>query len=355
MALSSTVKAGTELSSRDREILKDIIRTYVTSGEPVSSRLLSKHVEHGVSAATIRNVMADLEEIGLLRQPHTSAGRVPTEAAYRLYIESLMRSRKVPVRQRRYIEGRLSEAPDAEGKVGIVGELLSELSSRIGLVMTPAVEDVVLRSADFVPMGKHQVLCVFVSESGFVDNVVVEVKEEIGRDELVRFSNFLSERYAGRKLAEIRRELLQSLAEAKGDVDRWLTQAIDLAGQAFGRAPNRAVLVQGANALLDQPELKDLHRVQRMLDTFADNARMTHLLSLCLERRDGVRVIMGADSEVTSELDFSLVAIPYGTETSTLGSLGVLGPARMEYPRLVPLVQYLGRALSRSLSAIEDE
>ena len=342
-----------KLNPRDREILKDIIRTYVVSGEPVSSRAVSKHVEHGLSAATIRNVMADLEEVGLLRQPHTSAGRVPTEAAYRLYIESLMRARRISAKEKRYIDGELAQASDADAKVVVVGQLLSELSSQIGMVMTPTVEDIVLRSADFVPMGK-QVLCVFVSEAGFVENVVVECQEEIPRQELVRFSNYVTDSFAGQKLPDIRAHLLQEMAEAKGDVDNWLSQAMAIARQAFDKPTARAVVVKGTNALLDQPELKDIARVQRMLDTFADNARLTHLLSQCLEARDSVRVLMGADSDVTSELEFSLVGVPYGTESSTLGSLGVLGPSRMEYPRLVPLVRYLGEALSRALTQEEE-
>ncbi len=343
------------LIPRDREILKDIIHTHMSSGEPVSSRAVSKHDQHGLSAATIRNVMADLEELGLLRQPHTSAGRVPTEAAYRLYIESLMRARKVPVKEQRYIDQTIARAADADHKVDVVGQLLSELSSQIGVVLTPAVNDIVLRSADFVPMGKHQVLCVFVSESGFVDNVVVEIEEEIARRDLVRFSNFITSGFSGHKLPHIREQLLQEMVEARTDVDQWLSRALEVAKEAFGKTEERGVLVKGANTLLGQPELKDLDRVQKMLDTFADNARLAHLLSLCLETNDSVRVYMGSDSEVTSELDFSLVAVPYGTESSTLGSLGVFGPSRMEYPRLVPLVRYLGETLSKSLTAVEQD
>ncbi len=356
-AKKQTSPAGAEhrLNPRDREILKDIIHTHMSSGEPVSSRAVSKHDQHGLSAATIRNVMADLEELGLLRQPHTSAGRVPTEKAYRLYIESLMRARKVPVKEQRYIDQTIARAADGDRKVDVVGQLLSELSSQIGVVLTPAVNDIVLRSADFVPMGKHQVLCVFVSESGFVDNVVVEIEEEIARRDLVRFSNFITDSFAGRKLPNIREQLLQEMVEARSDVDQWLSRALEVAKEAFGKTEERGVLVKGANTLLGQPELKDLDRVQKMLDTFADNARLAHLLSLCLETTDSVRVFMGSDSEVTSELDFSLVAVPYGTESSTLGSLGVFGPSRMEYPRLVPLVRYLGETLSKSLTAVEQE
>lgn len=340
------------LSARDREVLRDIIHTYVATGEPVSSRLLSKHAQHRVSSATIRNVMADLEDLELLRQPHTSAGRVPTEKAYRLYIENLMRMRRVSARERRYIDDQLDIAAAADELVSIASHLLSELSSQVGVVLTPAAPDIVLRSADFVPLGGHRVLCVLVSQSGFVDNVVVETETEIERADLVRFSNFFTEQYAGRTLREVRDHLLRTMAEERQQLDAWLRQAMAFAQQALADQV-RDVLVEGASTLLGRPELSDLERVRRMLDTFADKARLANVLSLCLEAGDGVRVYLGEDSEVTSELEFSVVATPYGVEGTALGSLGVIGPSRMEYPRVVPLVRYLGETLTRALAREE--
>lgn len=339
------------LPDRAREILRDIIHTHIATGEPVSSRILAKHAQHHLSAATIRNVMADLEDQGLLRQPHTSAGRVPTEDAYRLYIESLMQTRQVSASERRYIDDQLDIAGAADELVSIASHLLSELTSQVGVVLTPSSEDIVLRSADFVPIGGQRVLCVLVSQSGFVDNTVIDAGAEIDRGDLVRFSNFLTDHYAGRTVREIRDELLHTMAEERRHLDAWLRHAMAFAQQALAdQAAPRDVLVEGASSLLGRPEFSDLERVRRMLDTFADKARLANVLSLCLEAGDGVRVYLGEDSEVTSELEFSVVAAPYGADGTALGSLGVIGPARMEYPRVVPLVRYLGQTLTRALA-----
>lgn len=349
----SAVNLDGSLSARDRDILKDIIHTYVASGEPVSSRTVSKH-EHGLSAASIRNVMADLEDMGLLRQPHASAGRVPTEQAYRFYVESLMRARRLSTKDKRYIDQRLENAEGAEELIAKVGRLLSELSHQAGVVLAPAVDEVVLRSADFVPLSGERVLCVLVSEGGFVDNVVIDSEVEMTREDLLRFSNYVTEHFAGLRLREIHRRLLETMAEERQGVNHWLTRAMSFAERALSGADERQVVVEGATSLLDRPELSDLDRVRRMLDTLADRARLANMLSRCLESDGGVRVFMGEDSEVTQALEFSLVAAPYGRPDSPLGSLGVLGPSRMEYPRMIPLVRYLGRTLSRVLAETDD-
>lgn len=337
-----------KLTPRDREILKDVILTFVLSAEPVSSRSVSKHGRLGLSAATIRNVMADLEEWGYLMQPHTSAGRVPTPAAYHLFIESMMQVRKVPARDRRYIEDNLRSG-DADQILGAATHLLSELSKQVGVVVTPAVGDTVLKAVDFVPISGRKVLCVVVSAAGFVDNKVVETEEEIPREELVRISNYVTENFAGQSLREIRAQLLKRMAEERAEVNRMLALAIALTREGLNIDGGPEVLVDGATVLLTQPELGDIGRVRRMFEAFADKARLVKLLNRCIQGQ-GVRVLIGNDSELTSELDFSLVATPYGVGDQTLGTLGILGPSRMEYDRVIPLVHFLGETLSRALA-----
>lgn len=343
------------MSDREQSILKDIIHTYVLTGEPVSSRTVSKHAEHGLSAASIRNVMADLEDLGLLCQPHTSAGRVPTETAYRLYVETLMTRSSLSPHDKRYIEDRLREAGDVEQMMAAITHLLSELSDQVGVVLTPAVEEIALKSADFVPIGRRRVLCVLVSTSGFIDNVMVRTEEELSRDDLVRMSNYVTESFAGKRLRRIREDLLRLMADEKSDVDSWLSGALRLAQQAMRGSAEQEVLLEGASSLLARPELSDVVRVRRMLDTFADKARLVNLLSSCLESEGGVRVFIGKDSDVTSELDFSMVATTYGSGDGALGSLGVIGPSRMEYPRMVPLVRHLGKTLTRALAEADSD
>jgi heat-inducible transcriptional repressor len=341
-------KDPAKLTPRDREILKDIIVSYILSAEPVSSRSVSKQGRLGLSAASIRNVMADLEEWGYLMQPHTSAGRVPTAAAYHLFIESMMQVRKVPARDRRYIEDNLRSG-DADQILGAASHLLSELSQQVGVVVTPVVGETVLKAVDFVPINGRKVLCVVVSAAGFVDNKVIETEEEIPREELVRISNYLTESFCGHTLREIRDRLLKLMAEERAQVNRMLALAIELAREGLNIDGGPEVLVDGTTVLLTQPELGDIGRVRRMFEAFADKARLVKLLNRCIQG-SGVRVLIGDDSDLTSELGFSLVGAPYGVGDQTLGTLGILGPSRMEYERVIPLVHFLGETLSRALA-----
>ncbi len=338
------------LSPRDREILRDIIVTYVLSAEPVSSRSVAKQGRLGLSAATIRNVMADLEEWGYLVQPHTSAGRVPTPAAYHMFIASMMQSRKLPARERRYIEENLASTPaDADQLISIASHLLSELSQQVSIVVAPAIGDTVLKAVDFVPVAERKALCVVVSQVGFVDSRIIETEEEISREEMTRISNYLTENFAGHTLRDIRDRLLRQMTEDRLQVDNLLARTIELARDGLDLDSRPEVLVDGASALLARPELADIQRVRRMFEAFTDKARLVRMLNGCIQG-GGVRVLIGDDSDLTSELDFSLVASAYGLGEQPLGTLGIFGPSRMDYQKIIPLVHYLGHALSRALS-----
>jgi heat-inducible transcriptional repressor len=337
------------LSARDCEILEETIRIYTLSGEPVSSRSIAKRQGRALSAATIRNVMADLEELGYLMQPHTSAGRVPTRAGYHFYIDSLMRSRGVPIRDRRQIEETLSAVlPDADHLMASASHLLSEMTQQIGIVITPTLAETVLRSVSFVNLSDSKVLCVVVSASGFVDNKVIETKKPAAREELVRISNYLTDAFAGLTLRQIRDRLLNLMAEDRATMDRLLANAMEFARQALLESERPDVLVEGTAALLSQPELNDIERVRRLLETFADKAELVTVLGHLIEG-PGVRVVIGNDSDLTSGLDFSLVATPYGIGEHQMGTVGIFGPSRMEYQKVIPIVNYFGERLSRVL------
>jgi heat-inducible transcriptional repressor len=338
------------LSARDRDILKDVILTYILTAEPVSSRSVSKHGQLGLSAATIRNVMADLEEWGFLAQPHTSAGRVPTRAAYHLFISTMMEARAIPAKERQYIEDNLKDVPaDADELMEVTSHLLSELTNQVGIVLTPTWGDTVLKSVNFVPLSERKILCVVVSTTGFVENKVLQMEEEISADELVRISNYLTENFAGQTLREIRERLLRRMAEERAQMNRWLATTLELAQRGLDVHPMPGVVLEGASAVLTQPELADLQRVRRMFEAFHDKARLVTLLNQCI-RGGGVRVVIGEDSDLTEELGFSLVAKSYGAGERTLGTLGIFGPSRMEYQKIIPLVDFLGETLSRALS-----
>jgi heat-inducible transcriptional repressor len=337
-----------DLCHRDLEILKDVILAHVLNAEPVSSRTVARFGQTGLSAASVRNIMADLEEWGYLSQPHTSAGRVPTRDGYHLFIDTLMQAEQVPEEKRRYIETHLNEGSgDAEHLAEATSHLLSELTQQVGIVVTPVPGQTVLKTVEFVPLSGRQVLCVVVSTAGFVDNTLIETEKPVEREKLVRISNYLNENFAGLTLVEIRDRLLAKMAEERATMDELMGLAIELARKGLEPKGDQDVLVDGASMLLGQPELSDLGRVRRLLETFSDKARLVQMLNECI-RGEGVRVLIGEDSDLTSELDFSLVATTYGTDRAA-GALGIFGPARMEYPKVIPLVHYLGNRLSRML------
>ena len=336
------------LNTRDREILRDVIYTFISAGEPVSSRAVAKQERHGLSSASIRNIMADLEEKGYLRQPHTSAGRVPTPSGYHFYIEALMRQRTVPAKERRYIDSHLEAAGDADERMAAASQLLSELTHQVGVVLIPALADTVLKTVEFVPVSGRRVLSVVVSSSGFIDSKLVEVEEPVGREELVRAGNYVTDSFGGLTLREIRDRLILAMDDERAQVDRLMSLSIALAKMSLSPG-GPELLMDGTAELLTQPELADLSRVRRLFEAFHDKARLVRLLNQCLAG-GGVRAWIGDDSELTSELDFSLVAAPYRTGERVLGSLGILGPSRMEYDKVIPLVEYLADTLSEALA-----
>jgi heat-inducible transcriptional repressor len=340
------------LAQRDRDVLRDVIRSYILTGEPVSSRSVAKMEHLAVSAATIRNVMADLEDLGYLAQPHTSAGRVPTAAGYHLFIESLMQNQALDSEDRRFIDESLRSGAGAEELVASASHVLSRLSGQAALVVIPALGDTVLKAVEFVPLGGRRVLCVVVSANGFVDNKPIELEETLSREDLVRIGNYLTENFAGLTLSEVRDRLLALMAQERAQVDRLMSLAIQMGRQGLQASSQPGVVVDGAAALLAMPELADIDRVRRLLDAFEDKARLVLMLSRCVEGR-GVRVFIGEDSELTSELGFSLVATSYAAGERTLGSLGIFGPSRMEYHRIIPLVHYLAERLGRGLEPVE--
>lgn len=334
-----------QLNARDREILREVVRNYIISGTPVSSRTVAKERRLGLSAATIRNSMADLEEAGLLSQPHTSAGRVPTEHGYRTYIEALMPTHGLDREDKRQIDESLPAEVEGEELMSRAGQVLSDLTHQIGIVLTPAVGDTVLRTVSLVPLSGSRVLCVVVSAADFVDHKIIALDAPISREALVEASNYLTDHFAGLTLRQARDELLVLMAKERAQVDRWLAATLAMANQAFGTDSAAEVVVEGTSAVLTQPELSDVQRVRRLVEKFNDRAQLVTVLNQLIQG-EGVRVVIGEESELTSDVDFSLVATNYSAGQQALGTVGIFGPSRMEYERVIPLVDYLGERLS---------
>ena len=326
-----------------------MIQTFIHTGAPVSSRSLARMAKHRLSSASIRNVMADLEDSGYLSQPHTSAGRVPTAAGYHYYIDTLMQNRTLSAEDRQYIKENLEQVlTDVEDLMGMVTHLLTEMSHQIGIVLAPMISEATVKAIHFLKLTGRRALCVLESEGGLVEHRVVQTLQRMSPEELVEISNYLTDHFAGQTLREIRDRLLVMMADDRERITQLLASAISLAQQALGTVEEPELLFEGTESVLTQPELSDVVRVRRLLETFTDKAELVRVLDQLIGGT-GTHVIIGEDSELTSDLDFSLVATTYGSTDKVLGALGIFGPSRMEYDKVVPLVDFLGRTVSETL------
>jgi heat-inducible transcriptional repressor len=343
------------LDTRSRAILREIIRVHVDTGKPVSSRTLFKSNRFGLSPASIRNIMADLTDSGFLAQPHTSAGRVPTDKAYRLYIDELMRHRKVADDVREQIDSDLSLAgADVRRLFQAASQLLSRLSGEVGFVVAPDALHTTLKSLRFLRVAPGKVLVVQINEPDVVLSRVLEVETDYAPAELEVLSEQMTREYGGRTLDEARSMLLSAMKAEKAACDRMLARGLTLAGRAFDRreADGERVYVDGASKLLDKPEFSDVDSLRRIFKTFDEKARLLGLVTRYLDAR-GTCVVLGSETLLTADPRLSAVLTSYGPRETLTGMLGVIGPARREYPRVIPVVELLGRAVSDRLEARE--
>lgn len=338
------------LDIRSRAILREIIRVHVDTGKPVSSRTLFKSNRFELSPASIRNIMADLTDAGFLAQPHTSAGRVPTDQAYRLYIDELMRHRRVADNVREQIDSDLALAgTDVRGLFQAASHLLSQLSGEVGFVVAPDALHTVIKSLRFLWVAPRKVLVVQINEPDVVLSRVIEVETEYTPGELEAVSEQMTREYGGRTLHDVRTSLLAAMNAEKAACDRMLARALELTGRALERRETEeSVYVEGASQLLDLPEFSDVDSVKRIFRTFDEKARLLDLVTRYLDAK-GTCVILGSETALTADPRLSAVLTSYGRGETLTGMLGVIGPSRREYPRVIPVVELLGRAVSDRL------
>ena len=342
------------LDDRTRTILKEIIRVHVDTGRPVSSRTLFKSNRFQLSPASIRNIMADLTDGGFLKQPHTSAGRVPTDAAYRLYIDELMRHRKVAPDVREQVDSDLASAgADVTRLFHTASRLLSRLSSEVGFVLAPDALHTVVESLRFLPVAPRKVLVVQISEPGVVLSRVIETEDDYSPRELEEAGERITREFCGRSLHEVRRLLEQAMAEEKAAYDRMLKRALALGRRALeGTEEEEHLYVDGTATLLDKPEFADLDSIRKLFRAFDEKARLLDLMTRYLDS-ERTCVVLGSEADLATDPRLSAVLTSYGTGETLTGMLGVIGPARREYPRVIPVVELLGRALSERLEGRE--
>ena len=342
-----------ELDARAREVLREIVMQHVATGEAISSRTLARCGRFQLSPASLRNVMADLEDLGYLAHPHTSAGRVPTDRGYRFFINHLMTSRKLAQRERVAIDEQVSQATEMEEVLQHASRLLARMADQVGVVFMPTLLQFAIRSLDFVPVTGNKVMCVIVGTNGVVVNKIIDSRFPVTRDELEKISRFITVEFSGMTLDAIRHRLVRLTEEERAANDEMLQKTIALGIEAVNDVSplEHELYVEGAASILSKPEYADPQSFRKTFLALQEKERLIDLLNSCLTE-EGLQILVGSESDFTHLHNFSIVARSYGSHNTPLGIVGIIGPMRMEYARMTPLVDYLGRALSRK---IEEE
>lgn len=338
------------LSDRARDVLHAIIREYISTGGPVGSQQLARTSGFEVSSATLRNVMADLEDLGYLEKPHTSAGRVPTDRAYRFYVDTLIRLRDPNPRDRDLIQRGISSGAPLEDALQEAGRLLHFLTRHAGVVVTPRPTSGTFHRIEFVRLREGRVLAILVDQDGQVHNRPVALDFEMSPEELVRASNYLSELLEKLPLEQVRGRIEQELAQDQAAYDQLVAKALKLGLLATGVPPTEKVFIEGTGSFLEAPEFADIDRMKALFRTLEEKTRLVALLDRVQRARE-MQIFIGHESDLSPGGDVSLVATPYGPADRSLGTVGVIGPTRMNYQRVIPLVQFTAQVLS---SALED-
>jgi heat-inducible transcriptional repressor len=338
----------TELNSRAREIFRLVVESYLTSGHPVGSKTLAGEGALNLSPASIRSVLAELESLGLLSAPHTSAGRMPTESGLRLFVDGMMQVAEPTAEERAAIERRLSHPGPIEQALETVSVLLSDLSNAAGMVMVPRREPR-LAQMNFVPLSAERALAVLVGEDGHVENRVLDLAAAVPASVLEQAGNFINARLAGRTLAEAVRAVRREIAAGRSQLDEASRDLVErgLAVWSTDAARRPVLIVRGQANLLDETALGDIERVRWLLDDLENKQSIAELLDSA-RQADAMRIFIGSENRLFALSGSSVIASPYrDREGRVVGVLGVIGPTRLNYARVVPMVDFTARSLGR--------
>ena len=337
---------GGELDRREREILRALVQDYIQTGEPVASQpLLSRH-DLDCSPATVRSVMADLEALGFLEKPHTSSGRIPTERGYRLFVDSLLTVQPLEVQQAQIIQGQLQLA-EPQRAIQAAAHLLSNLSQFAGVVLTPRRAST-FRQVEFLRLSDRRVLLIIVTPAGDVQNRILMTERSYTQPQLVEAANVLNQHFAGLDFDDARRRLHGELAELHAEIARLMEAAVQAGADASQQ--DDPVVITGERNLIGVTELAaDMDKLRALFDLFEHKQRLMDLLSVSI-RAEGVQIYIGGESRLVPLDEMSLVVAPYEVDGKVVGTLGVIGPTRMAYERVIPIVDITARLLSNVLS-----
>lgn len=348
MTAEAITKAPNE---RAQHLLRVLIQRFIRDGQPVGSRTLSRDSGLDLSPATIRNVMSDLEDMGLVAAPHTSAGRVPTPKGYRLFVDTLVRYRQPKNRDLEKLRQQLDDAgDDPDALISSVSRMLSDVTSLAGIVSVPKGQHATLRQIEFLPLSDNRVLTILVINDREVQNRIMHTDREYTASELTQAANFINEHYSGAELSELRDRLVDDLDKLRSSMNQAMIDIISVAQAAMTESPQsgKDFVLAGETKLMDFAELSDLDTLRRLFEAFSKKRLILDLLDRSINA-DGVRVFIGEESGYEILDDCSIVTAPYHLDDGTIGVLGVIGPTRMAYDRVVPIVDLTARLLGRAI------
>ncbi len=335
------------LDPRAQTLLKTLIERYIADGTPVGSRTLSRHSGLDLSPATIRNVMADLEELGLIASPHTSAGRIPTPRGYRLFVDTLLTVEPLRGEQTRAIEGRL-QADEPQRLLAAAASLLSSLSHFAGVVMTPRRASL-FRQVEFLRLSERRILLIIVTPEGDVQNRILFTERDYTPSQLIEAANYINAHFAGLDFENIRKRLQSELASLRDDITGLMQKAVEASNRALTEEAD-PVVISGERNLVGLADLSDnMERLRRLFDLFDRKTSLVQLLDAS-SRAQGVQIFIGGESDLVPMDQISVVVAPYEADGRIVGTLGVIGPTRMAYERVIPIVDITARLVSSALS-----
>jgi heat-inducible transcriptional repressor len=319
------------MEERNKQILTSVINEYVLTAEPVGSRKLAKKYNINLSSATIRNVMSDLEDLGLLHQPHTSAGRIPTEKALRFYVNSILKVKDLKLREKDRIRKRYQFSElETSDIIKQTSEVLSVLSHQMSIISAPKIIGTVLKHIEFIKISTNRILVIFVSQSGFVQNRIVEDQEDISQDELDKYTNYLGDILVGISLEEVREKLDDEMQKEKITYDRLLSKALQLSKKALGEELEPELYMGGKINLLESPEFSEVGRMKTLLQALEEKNLLLTLLDKTMDA-EGVQIFIGSEVQLSDMQTLSIITSPYRQGKNVVGALGIIGPTRMDY------------------------
>ena len=341
-------EAPLEISERAQHMLKVLIDRYIRDGQPVGSRTLAREAGLNLSPATIRNVMSDLEELGYIRSPHTSAGRVPTVQGYRFFVDTLLKVQPLDSLSFAQLRAELDVDMAPKELIEATSGLLSGITHLAGVVTLPKHEQAIFRRVEFLPLSEKRVLAILVTSKGEVQNRIIHSEREYGVAELQQASNYLNEHFVGQDLAAVRDILLRDMQEARSTMNRMMITAMEMADQILEQNRNEGYVMAGQTNLMEFQELCDIDTLRNLFEAFNKKREILHLLDQCVHG-EGIQIFIGEESGYQMLDECSMVTAPYQVDGRIVGVLGVIGPTRMAYERVIPIVDATARLLGAAL------